>query len=179
MSTPKLALVEANLQGETLTRITVTKFQTRDRPDNDDLYPLKIPLTGIKYSYWKSLCLKVITAPDSYIDNIKVYSDGSNTLGTGVALKLGSETPTKYQPATGINGESGNEAVENHDGISTAYDFFEYNSTNKKSVSISESGNQLNAVDEKSDYFIMQIGVEDTASAGTTGLETIFFQYDE
>lgn len=175
---PNADLKEVNFPTGLTSVVTVANFQTKDRPDNDTLYQLKIPLTNTKYSYWKVFCIELISLPSSYIDNIKVYSDGNNNLGTGVTLKISNDT-TLYQQASGTEGEEGDEMLANYSGLTTSTDLFSYTVGSSRDVNISESGNRLDSVGEKSDYFVMQIGVDNTASIGVTAAEILTVQYDE
>ncbi len=162
------------------------QFRTDDTSSVDNLKPIVIPTSGTNYSYAKSCYLYCDAAPSVQIDNIQVYTDGLSGLGTGVGVVIGNELPTKnsgsssgYVPATGTSGTTGNEITTFYTGITAVTDFFSYTSGSTKSLSVSESGNVINAIGETTDYFILQMTVASTASPGTTSNETGTIQYDE
>ena len=136
---------------------------------------VKIPDSGYNYSFWVSTRLYVATGLTGIIDNIKWYTDGVNSLGTGVTC-IGNDATT-YKQATGIIGTSGIELnVTNHNYLTGApVSAFTFTSASPKSVpgSISVSAGYVG------NLMIYQIKVDSTASVGTTGVETFTWQYDE
>lgn len=146
------------------------------------------PSSGTNYSYTKSCYLYCDVAPDTQIDNVQLYSDGSSGFGTGIGLVVGNELPTRnsgattgYRLATGTPGSTGNEMVAGpYTGVITAVtSVFTYNSGSTKSITISESGSIINAVGETTNYFVLQLTVASTASPHTLANETVTLQYDE
>ncbi len=161
------------------------RFKTSDDNTIDANNPIPIPAAGTTYSYWKHLYLLCSVAPSTQIDNVKFYTDGSG-FGTGITVKVGDETPTKnsgsdagYVVATGTQGSTGDELVANNAQITGSTDAFSYTSASPKSVSISESGNIMDAQNETTDYLVVQMEVDNTASPGNLTDETITFRYDE
>jgi hypothetical protein len=161
------------------------RFKTNDNATIDLVDPIPIPTAGTKYSYWKQIYLYATAAPATQVDNIKFYTDGGG-FGTGVTLKAGDETPTKnsgsdagYEVATGTPGDTGDEMVANHAGLTGSTDAFTYTSGSPLSVSISETSNIINAIGETSNYVILQMEVISSASPGTLSSETLTFRYDE
>jgi hypothetical protein len=158
------------------------KFKNADNATIDTNDKLTIPAAGTIYSYWKSIYLKC-TANDSshIINNVKIYSDGSNTLGTGVDLMVGLQFPA--HTAAGHAGyevaNNANELVAEHGGITTSATIFNYNSGAGLTVTIGEASSQIDAVNETTNYVILQMNVASTASPGTTTTETLTFSYDE
>ena len=66
----------------------------------DTTNPIQIPTDATdKYSFWVSTVIFATAAPDTSIDNVEWYSDGSNTFGTGVTCV--GNTSTSYVQATG------------------------------------------------------------------------------
>jgi len=102
-------------------------------------------------------------------------------------LKVGEQFPTKnsgsdagYEVATGTPGDSGDEMVAAHAGLSSSVDAFGKTQGSPLSgPSISEAGNIIDAVGETTDYLALQMEVDDTASPGDLANETLTFQYDE
>jgi hypothetical protein len=129
--------------------------------------------------------LKCSVAPSSQCDNFKWYTDGSG-FGTGIALQIGTETPTKnsgsnagYEVADGSVGETGIAMITGHAGVSGKADAFSFTSAAPKTVSCSEAGSLINAQNETTDYIILQVEVINTASAGTPSNETVVWRWDE
>ena len=161
------------------------RFKTADDATIDTNNPIPIPAAGTKYSYWKQIYLYCDTAPSTKVDNVKLYSDGGG-FGTGITVKVGDETPTKnsgsnagYEVATGTPGDTGDEMVAAHAGLTGSTDLFTYTSVSPKTVSISETSSQIDAIGETTNYVILQMEVISTASPGDLANETITFQYDE
>jgi hypothetical protein len=161
------------------------RFKTNDDATIDTNNPIPIPAAGTNYSYWKQIYLYCDVAPSSYINNIKFYTDGGG-FGTGIAVKVGDETPTKnsgsdggYEVATGTPGSTGDEMVAAHADLTGSTDVFTYTSGAPKTVSISEGSSQIDFAGETSDYVILQMEVGSTASPGNLTDETFTFKYDE
>lgn len=161
------------------------RFKTNDNQLIDTNDPIPIPDAGTKYSYWKQIYLYCGTAPSTKVDNVKLYSDGGG-LGTGITLKVGSQFPTKtnaldtgYEVATGTPGDTGDEMVAAHAGLSASVDMFTKTSGSPLAVSISEAGSIIDSVGETTNYVVLQMEVLSTASPGDKADETLTFQYDE
>lgn len=162
------------------------RFKTADGIAVDTSNPVPIPTAGTNYSYWAHFYLFCDVGPDTQIDNLKFYSDGSG-FGTGITLNVGDQFPTKnsgsssgYELATGTPGTTGDEIVANHSGISSVTDVFSLTSGSPLSgPSISEDSSVINASGETSDYLVLQLAVANTASPGNKTDETLTIQYDE
>jgi hypothetical protein len=161
------------------------KMKTADNSTIDNVNPIPKPAAGTNYSFWKQVYLKCSVAPSSQCDNFKWYTDGSG-FGTGIALKIGTQTPTKnsgsdagYEVATGTIGETGDEMVAAHAGLSGSADAFGFTTGAPKTVSCSEAGTKIDAIGETTNYIILQAEVGTTASAGTPSNETLTWKWDE
>jgi len=170
---------------ENISSLGTLRFRTDDYNTLDTENPIPIPTAGNKYSYWKSVYMFCTVAPSDKVDNMRFYTDGGG-FGTGVTLWVGDETPTKnsgsdagYELASGTPGDSGDELVANHSSITARTDAFTYTSGSPLTISISESGNTINAIGETCDYILLQLHVISTASAGALTPETLTFKYDE
>lgn len=161
--------------------ITATNLRFKDADDNtQDLNnPIVIPAAGNILSRWKHVFLKCSTAPDTQVNNVKVYTT-TDPFPTGVSLLLGTETPTKTDAATtGYDpSDVSDEAMTNHADI-TGSAVIPTTSGSAKSVSVSEAGSIINLAGETCDYVVMQLQVASTATQGTMPVETIRFLYDE
>lgn len=148
---------------------------TSDEPITASNIP--VPSSGSHWSYWVSEALECTVAPDNAINNLKWYSDGTNSLGAGVACVV--VTASAYVQASGTSGSSGSPlTVGNHAGIASggASPFTRY--TSGSTLSISGSiGATTGCIGDR--WLVWQIQVESTAGAGNTGEETWTWQYDE
>lgn len=156
------------------------RFKDADNNTIDLLNPLTIPAAGNFRSRWKHFYMRVAVGPDTQIDNVKIYTDGTG-FGTGITVFAGNETPTNTSASdAGYDvSDVSNEALTNHDSITAETDFFTFTSGSPKTVSISEAGGVLNAVGEETDYVVLQMQVANTASPGDLADETITYEYDE
>lgn len=161
------------------------RFKTGDDATIDINNPIPIPASGTIYSYWKQIYMKCTTAPSIQVNNVKFYTDGVG-FGTGITVKVGNQTPTKnsgsnagYEVATGTPGDTGDEMVGAHAGLSGSTDAFTFTSASPKTLSISETGSLINAIGEMTDYLILQMEVGSTASPGDKANETWTIRYDE
>lgn len=131
--------------------------------------PILIPSAGTNYSYKCSTQLGWDGATGSgTINNIKWYTDGSNSLGTGVGLQVKSASAT-YVQATGTEGESG--------GNIAGTNAFTYTSASPLSI----TGSTTNPTDGTKFGNIVEIQttVGATASVGpTAATEACTWRYD-
>jgi len=163
------------------------RWKTNDNELIDVNDPVPIPTAGTKRSFWKQIYLKCNTAPDTQVDNIKFFTDGTG-YGTGITLQVGDEFPIKnsasnagYEVATGVVGDSGDDLVTNHAIIIGVTDAFTFTSPGSELIgpTISEAGSIINAINETSNYLVFQAEVITTATPGNKVDETLTFQYDE
>lgn len=177
---------------QTLNDITTanTTLNSADIAADGVAHPTQIPAAGTNYSYFASVCLVCSVAPPTAINNIYVYSDGSNTLGAGVGANVSTvsgtngSTTTNYTQATGSLGVTGLEMGANYGhSISTPTNFFSYTSasplalTGTFTTGVDTAANS--AAGRFADWLIEQLTVGTTASAGTTPTETVTFVWDE
>ena len=160
------------------------RFKTEDDATIDLINPIPIPAAGTNYSYWKQIYLKCATAPDTQVDNIKFYADGTG-FGTGIVTNIADELPVKnsgadtgYDVALGTPGTTGT-VMTAHTDITAVTDVFSYTSGSPKTITISEAGSIIDSINETSNYIVLQMAVGTTASPGDLSNETFTFQYDE
>lgn len=156
------------------------RYKRADNSTIDNINPNIIPSAGTTNSRWKSLFLKCVTAPDTQVNNVKIYTDGTG-FGTGITVNVGNETPIKnssssagYDPA-----DTNDDPLVNHVDITGVTDFFTFTSGSPKTVSISETGSIINAINETTDYVVTQMDVINTATPGDLANETITWEWDE
>jgi len=172
-----------------ITSLTYT-LNAADIAFDGTAHPVQKPTAGTKYSYWASLCAVCSVAPVGGINNLAVYSDGSDTLGTGIGCNIstvagtnGSIT-TNYTQATGTPGNTGLEMGANYGhSITTPTDFFTFT----VSAPLSILGTFTTGVDTAAnsaagrfaDWFIQQLTVGTTGVTGVTPSENLTLVWDE
>lgn len=162
------------------------RWKTADNATIDSVNPVPIPSSGTVRSFWKQIYLFCDTAPDTSIDNLKFYTDGTG-YGTGITLNVGDEFPVKnsgsnagYEVATGTIGSDGDEVVAAHAGLTGVTSAFSFTSGSPLSgPTISEDSSIINATGESSNYLVFQLDVISTATPGNKTDETLTIQYDE
>jgi len=157
------------------------RFKRADNATIDSNNPCIVPAAGTSYSRWKSLYLKCTGAPSVQVDNVKLYTDGGG-FGTGITVKVGDQFPVHNSGATtGYDvADTDDQAMAGgHTDISTSTDVFTYTSGSPLSLTISESGNIINATNETTNYFVLQMETTSSASPGDLANETFTLQYDE
>lgn len=163
------------------TTITNLRFNAEDTNDQDTNSPIVIPGAGTEYSYWKQVYLICTQAPDTQVDGVEVYTDGSLGWGTGFTVKVGDGNQEKNSGSdAGYDVANAQTVMTNHTHVAASTDLFSYTSGSARSVNISESGNIINALNETTDYLVLQLEVASTATlTGTKATETVTFSYDE
>lgn len=162
------------------------RFKTADNATIDTVNPVPIPAAGTNYSFIKSIYVKCDVAPDTQIDNFRLYSDGGG-FGTGITTSVGDQFPVKnsgsssgYAVATGTIGTTGTEMTVNNTDVTTKTDLFTFTSGSPMTgPSISEAGSIINLAGETTNYVILQVAVGTTATPGNKTDETLTFLYDE
>ncbi len=153
--------------GPTDTTITNLRFNTDDTINPGIVNPLQKPAAGTNRSYWKTVYLNADTSPSNFINNVKIYCDG--TIGwTGCTVYVGS-TGT-YSQATGTPGTTGTDSS-----VATAT-LSSFTSGAPKSLTGTISNPTTGKI---SDYVVMQVDLSTSAVVGTLSAETVTWQYDE
>lgn len=166
----------------TSTVVTTIRYKRADNSTVDLNNPIVITAATTKYSRWKSAYLKCTTAPNTQVDNVRFYTDGT-VFGTGVTVKAGDQFPVHNSGATtGYDvADTDDQALAGgHTDISSTTSIATYTSGSPLSgPSISEAGSIINATNETTNYLVTQMEVIDTASPGVLSAETYTFLYDE
>src|SRR5438132_1074246 len=146
------------------------RLKTADDATIDTVNPCIIPAAGTNYSFWKSLYVKCSVAPNTQVDNLKLYTDGAG-FGTGITTYIGDQYPTKthasnsgYKVATGTVGTTGTELIAGYTGITTKTDMFTYTSGSPVSITIGETSNIIVNINDTSNYFAVQAALGTTAT---------------
>lgn len=156
------------------------RFKQADNPTIDSNAVMPVPSAGTEYSRWKQLYLLCDTAPDTQVDNIRFFTDGTG-FGTGITVNVADQFPVHNAGATtGYDVSDTNQVMTNHTDITTTTDAFTFTSGSPLSgPSISEAGSIINATSETTNYLVLQMEVISTASPGNLTDETMTFRYDE
>jgi hypothetical protein len=156
---------------------TTNRAATADDPDPGTNNPIPVPSSGTNYSFWVATRLSATSAPSTAINNIKWYTDGTNSMGTGVSLNVA--MCSTYVQATGTVGTSGNQLTSaNYTSAlnpSVAVNAFQYTSASPLSV----NGSIGSTTGDFGDFVIYQVAVVSTAGPGVTTAEQLTWQYDE
>jgi hypothetical protein len=135
---------------------------------------IRKPDTGTNYSYWVSTRLSIDAISGGVVDNIRWYSDGSNSLGTGIGCV--GNTADGYVQATGTSGTTGTELTTgNHANLSASpVSVFTHTSGSPKAVT--GSGDSTGDLGH---FFVYNVTVGTTAGSGETATETFTWVYDD
>lgn len=178
--------------GVTLNDITsgTTRLNTADVVADGTANPVQIPAAGTNYSFWASIRLVCSVAPTTGINTIRWYTDGTDSLGTGVGLNVSTvsgtngSSSTNYTQATGTAGVTGLEMGANYGhSISSPANAFTFTSaaplivTGTFTTGVDTAANT--AAGSFADWVILQVTVGTTAATGVTPSETLTFVWDE
>ena len=156
-------LIEKNTVGGSATDKTSgnIRLKTADNSTVDLLNPIVKPASGSAWSFEKWLKLNVTGGTYTQISNIRVYTDGSNGMGTGINL-WAKATTTYATPALGT--------------ASTGYaNAFTY----VVGAPLSLGAGPFSGVGEKGDHCVLLAEVTSAASGGLTASETLTLAWDE
>ena len=144
------------------------RFKDADNATVDANNPLEVPAAGSIYSYTKKLRAKMTDPPDTSVSDLKWYTDGSNTFGTGIGVTIFNRGVTwtanyKTAMATGTD-------LFGYSGPSTAFD-----------GDVTDTGPFVPADDDTyiGDLIELQMSVDSTAPHRTLVAETLTLSYDE
>ena len=157
---------EKNGVGEVATPKTdgIIRFKNADDATVDSNNPMVIPGAGSDFSFDKWLRMEVTVAPDTQIENLTAYSDGSNGFGTGVLAwyKLAGTFVTPTEPVA-----------------SAGYaDFFATTNLLPADMDAINTGPFV-GTGEVGDYMQLMLEVASTATQGALSSETITMAFDE
>lgn len=137
----------------------------------------------VNTSFWVSTAISATVAPTTGINNVKWYTDGGNTFGTGVIMKVG--TTTTYATATGTVGTTGDAMnLVQYVGLTAASltDDTPYAFAYTSGAPLTVGGSIGAATGRISNYVVYQVEVQSTAGPGVAppgGPETLTFVFDE
>lgn len=136
--------------------------------------PITVPTSGTNYSYWCVTRLQCTVAPTTLINNLKWYTDGTNSFGTGVTLSVG--TATGYTQASGTAGTTGIVLSAGNYATWTLGNANAFTYTSASPLSV--TGSTSTAV-EFGDRVVFQFNIATTAAPGATPQENLNWRWDE
>ena len=185
-----------------------TRYYTADIPDKDSTaYPIPIPTNnnGISGSYWATHCINVVSAPSTYIKNLRYYQTWNTSpkddwsLGNGGDLVIGISSSTisdartftqgfpssQYDQATGTIGVCGDFISGNHAYYAAcasplsggATTITDFDSVNN--AYMVQSGQVVGATTGRSYCIVTQVLVGSGATQGEKVDKTATFVYSE
>lgn len=138
------------------------RFKSADNTTVDTNDRLQVPGSGTTYSYTKQLQAYVSVAPDTDLQDLEAYSDGSNGFGTGIGVQFDVQSSFQTQINTDIAGT----------------DLFSKDSGDPIDMDANNTGPHT-GTGYQGDLLRLQMSVADTASQGTLSAETLTFSYTE
>jgi len=156
-------LIEKNGAGGDATDKTsgTIRFKQADNATVDLNNPIPVPPSGTAYSFNKLLRLNVTGGTYSQITDIRAYSDGSNSLGTGIGV-FARATASYTQPTQAS--------------ATTGYvDLFTYTEGSPLAL----GAGPFTSTGEKGDHLDMVATVASTASGGLKSGESVNVRWDE
>jgi len=169
-----------------------TRLQTKDQfAPTDTTYPIPIPTSGYKYSFWVHVYLKITGGTFTKINNVRFYSDGSIgwTFGTNGELRRGNRDSgdkgcpmdTEYDVATGTDGDTGDSIEDGANGHGY------YNTQTVKTANVANDTEGSPATIDSTDHtgtgkckaVVVQVRVATNATQGEQTDETLTMKYDE
>src|SRR3990172_1015752 len=159
----------------TTTDVTTGSVHAGTQDANTSPCKIPVPTSGSNHSFWVNTQLSASVAPDNSITNIKWYSDGTNSFGTGVTAIV--SMASTYASALGAAGSSGSVLnTTNHASLTGApSDLFLYTSSCKLAV----AGSIAATTGSFGNRVVSQLSVISTGVAGNTGAEVITWEFDE
>jgi len=181
-------IIIERLTGAGPTRTDITSINTR--VNADDIHstgsitnPIEIPAAGTNYSFWCNTQLNATVSPDNLIDNLEWFTDGVNSYGTGIGLKVAQAALASYTQAPGTVGVTGTLLNDtNYTGgtltPASPTDAFAFVTGSPLAVTGSISNPTTGAF---GNVVVYQVDVDNTATPGTkpASPETITWRYDE
>jgi hypothetical protein len=138
------------------------RFKAADDTTVDTNDRLQIPPSGSVYSYTKQARFYFQSAPSVDIQNLRVYTDGTNSFGTGISVQYDL---------------SGSFAANINTNISGTNIFTKISGTPIDLDAINTGPHT--GTGYKGDFLRMQMTVSSAASSGTLASEGLVFAYDE
>lgn len=159
----KIHEMTASRSGYDKTSGTV-RFKSVSATIVDTANRLQVPAAGTIYSFWKQLRLYVATAPSVDLQNLRAYTDGVNSFGTGIGVQYDMQASSHITPASSdISGT----------------DLFTASISTPIDLDSGLASSAFLGTGYKGKLLRMQMSVANTAAPGTLSAETLTMAYDE
>ena len=153
------------------------RFKNADNAVVDLNDPLVVPASGQEYSFEKWLRLQITGGTFTQISNLRAYSDGANSFGTGI--KLWHAVSGAYiQPVVPSEAADPPQSAAAGSPVEPMTDFFARTQGSPADLDGINTG-PFTATGDIGDFLALVMEVEPTASQGVLTAETLTFAYDE
>jgi len=154
------------------------RFKLADNNTIDAVNPCVVPAAGVTLSWWKAIKLVATVAPDTAINNVYIYCDGSIDW-TGCTLYIGYDGSdygiTGYSQAITGGADTGTTMLGNYSGVASRVDIETLTAASPGSV----SGSIGYVTGNITDYVVLQVEIDNTAGPGEMPDEILTWRFDE
>ena len=157
------------------------RFKNANNATVDLIDPLVVPGSGQEYSFEKWLRLQITDAGGfTQIDNLRAYSDGTNSFGTGIKAWY-AVTGTFMDPVIPNEASDPPQSAAAGSPQENMTDFFTSTSGSPIDMDANNSGpfSDGSPAEHIGDFLVLVMEVETTASNGVLSTETLTIAYDE
>ena len=157
------------------------RFKNANNATVDLIDPLVVPGSGQEYSFEKWLRLQITDAGGfTQIDNLRAYSDGTNSFGTGIKAWY-AVTGTFMDPVIPNEASDPPQSAAAGPPQENMTDFFTSTSGSPIDMDANNSGpfSDGSPAEHIGDFLVLVMEVETTASNGVLSTETLTIAYDE
>jgi len=139
--------------------------------------PLVVPASGQEYSFEKWLRLEIAGGAFTQVSNLRAYSDGTNSFGTGVKLWYAAY----MQPVVPSEAADPPQSAAAGSPVENMADFFAATQGSPIDLDGINAGpfTDGSPSEEIGDFLVLVMEVEPAASNGILAAETLTFAYDE
>lgn len=134
---------------------------------------IAVPDIGTNNSFWAVYRVHIVDPDGHTIQNVKVWTDGSETFASGITIIAAQATT--YIEATGVENSSGDElSVANYATLTDEpVSFFDYVAGSELSL-----GGSSAAAGDLGNFLVLQYVVDDTATSGVSSAEVVHWSWD-
>jgi hypothetical protein len=160
----------------TKTDITLnnTRVVASDNPLETTANGIAIPTSGTNYSFWCVTRLNCSNAPTTMVNNLRWWTDGISTLGSGIDMNVA--TATSYVQATGTVSVTGDQLTTTSYSTLLAAPADAFTKISGSPLAVAGS---TSATGDFGNFVVFQYTVSAGASSGVSPKQTITWQWDE
>jgi hypothetical protein len=192
MATATVVVQQYTGAGPTIATVTTPRLSTSDSNDPGTSNPLRVPASGLYYSFWMTLHLTISALNDATLLNNHVFYSDEGTdawaLGTDGLVRVGlrdsgdNGVPTaSYDQATGTEGTTGHDMEDDTNGH--AY----YKAQDPETANITDYTDGSELTVDSTDHteaeafygVVLQAVIDDDATRGAQAASTLTFEWDE